>query len=151
MATTTTASTAFDVPLPIVTFSRWVYAVILAASLFTQQALLSSVLLLCIVAGLIGGKRWSIIHAIAQKVLMVRLKNRSSVPLEDARAIRFNNALLAVMLALANVAFWTGLPMLGWVIVACALAAVGAALAGICVGCIVFYRWKLYRFRLLSE
>jgi hypothetical protein len=61
--------------------------------------------------------------------------------------MRFNNAIAVGCLAVAQVAFLAGAPLVGWVF-AGMVALAAAALAGFCVGCVLFYQLKRMRLRL---
>ena len=55
------------------------------------------------------------------------------------------------MLILAQIAFLTGNNVIGWLITSMAIAATGLALAGYCVGCFLYYKFKLYKYRFLAN
>ena len=57
--------------------------------------------------------------------------------------MRFNNTLAAVMLGAAQVAFLAGIPRLGWTFALAVVAAASVALAGFCVGCLLFTQWRI--------
>ena len=67
---------------------------------------------------------------------------------EDRRLMRFNNSIALILLGLAQVAFVLGAPQAGWVLAGLVAVAAAVALAGFCLGCYLYYQFKLYRYRL---
>ncbi len=132
------------VPLPVVTFSRWIYAVTLALSLVFQFSYGVTVLLLLLLPGLLFGKKWNLIGQIGKKLLKRRIPGSE---IEDAKLIQFNNWLLVIMLLAAQTAFLAGLNIAAWIIVTAVIGVTGVALSGFCVGCFFYYHFKLYRYR----
>jgi len=133
-----------DVPVPVVTFSRWVYAIVLGASLVFQFPFGITILLALILPGLLFGRRWNFIGRVAKVILKKRLANAET---EDRRLIQFNNILLVLMLIAAQVAFLAGLHGIAWTIIGAVIGITGLALSGYCVGCLFYYRFKLYRYK----
>lgn len=62
---------------------------------------------------------------------------------EDRRLMRFNNAIAATMLGLAQVAFVAGLPVAGWALAVMVAVAASVALAGFCLGCFLYTQLRL--------
>ncbi len=135
---------AGDVPVPVVTFSRWIYAVTLALSLVFQFSYGVTILLALLLPGLLFGKRWNLIGRVGKMLLKKRLSGSES---EDAKLIQFNNWLLVIMLLTAQTAFLAGLNLAAWIIVAAVIGVTGVALSGFCVGCFFYYHFKLYRYK----
>lgn len=141
-----------DVPLPIVQFSRAVYVAVLLTAFAFQIPILTTILLAIVVAGVVGGARWSIINRVGRLFLQKRIKSHTAVPLEDVRLIRFNNLIVIGLLGAAQVTFWlTKTPVVGWVLVGFIVAACVAALSGYCVGCVLYYQFKLHKYKFLGE
>jgi Domain of unknown function (DUF4395) len=55
------------------------------------------------------------------------------------------------LLGLAQVAFIFGLPLAGYIFAGMVAVAASIALAGFCVGCFLYYQFKLQRFRLFGR
>ena len=62
--------------------------------------------------------------------------------------MRFNNSIALLLLGAAQVAFLLDIPQLGWALALMVAAAAGIALAGFCIGCFLYYQFKLNRIRL---
>ncbi len=137
-----------DIPLPLVTFSRWVYFTILVASIVTQFQPGISVLFLLLFPAVLFGKKWNLIGRAGKVLLNDRLH---STQYEDRRLIQFNNVLLLLFLAAAQAAFLFGFNLAGWIVVTFAIAANGLALAGFCIGCVLYYQFRLYRYSGMSK
>ena len=133
-----------DVPVPVVVLSRWVYVIILTASLVAQIPLGTTLLLALLVPSLFFGKKWNIIGRVGTALLKSNLNNTEY---EDRRLIHFNNVLLVIMLSASQFAFIAGVPMLAWSIIGTVIGVTGLALSGFCIGCVLYYRFKLYRYR----
>ena len=137
-----------DVPIPVLNFSRWVYFIILVSGIVLQKPWETSILLVLLLPVILFGKKWNIIGRVGKSLLASRIQGSLY---EDRRLIQFNNILLVIMLILAQIAFVTGNNIIGWVITSMAIAATVLALAGYCVGCFLYYKFKLYKYRFLAH
>ena len=132
------------VPVPVVTFSRWIYAVTLALSLIFQISYGITFLLILVVPGLLFGRKWNFIGRVGKILLRKHLPGSET---EDARLLQFNNWLLVIMLLAAQITFLAGFKFAAWSIVAALIGVTSLALSGVCVGCFLYYHFKLYRYR----
>jgi hypothetical protein len=94
------------------------------------------------------GRRASLIYRIGTLVLHP-LENATDG--EDPRLMRFNNALAAIILGAAQVAFALHVPLVGYAVAGIAALAASVALAGFCFGCFLFYQFKLNRARMFGS
>jgi hypothetical protein len=137
-----------DIPLPIVRLNRWTIITGVALGLVFQQPLFTTFLFLILVPAVLYGQRFSLIFQVGKRVLASRIAGAEG---EDRRLMRFNNSIAVILFGLAQVAFLLGLPVLGWAFSLMVATAAGVALAGFCLGCFLFLRFKLYRYRLLGS
>ena len=141
-----------DIPLPIVQFSRAIYVVVLLIAFAFQIPLLTTILLAIVLAGVVGGAKWNIINRMGRLLLQKLINSRTAVPLEDVRLIRFNNLIIIGLLGAAQATFWVlKTPVVGWIFVGLIVAACVAALSGYCVGCVLYYQFKLHKYKFLGE
>ena len=70
---------------------------------------------------------------------------------EDPRLMRFNNSLAAVALGAAQIAFLFHAPIAGWLFCGITALAAAVALGGFCVGCFLFFQFKVHRARLFGS
>jgi len=146
--TTGTGDACIDgVPLPIIRLNRVVIVSGVLIAFLTQQPLVLTALLALILPAALLGRRASLIFKVG-RVLFVR--QNAVAPKEDARTQRFNNIIAATCLVIANLAFVLGVPVVGWVFAFAVALAATVALLGFCVGCFVFYQFKLNKRRLLA-
>lgn len=137
-----------DVPLPIVTFSRVVYVVVLSIAVLSDQPLWTTALWLLITPTIFLGARFNLIGIIGKKLFAGHLKGAER---EDYRLVRFNNMIAVALLTAAQPAFLLGAHRTGMILTGLIVVACGAALAGFCVGCALYCRFKLYRYKFLGE
>jgi Domain of unknown function (DUF4395) len=137
-----------DVPIPVLNFTRWIYFIILVSGIILQKPWETTMLLVLLFPVVLFGKKWNIIGRFGKKLLASKIPGSLY---EDRRLIQFNNTLLVIMLILAQIAFITGNIVIGWLITSMAIAATGLALAGYCVGCFLYYKFKLYKYRFLAN
>jgi hypothetical protein len=135
---------ADDVPVPIVALSRWVYVLVLTAGLLLQQPWLTTVVLVLVLPPVLWGRKWNLIAHVGRRIYGDKLRTAER---EDRSLIHFNNLIVVLLLGMAQVAFGLGYGVVGWVLTAIVIVAAGLALAGFCVGCIIFYQFKLARYR----
>jgi Domain of unknown function (DUF4395) len=139
---------SYDIPLPIVSFGRWVYVVVLSLALLTQQPLITTAILLVVLPSVFLGPRYNLIGLLGKQLFAKKLP---SAEREDYRLIRFNNAIALSLLTAAQGAFLLGSALTGWIFIGLIIVASAAALAGFCLGCVLYYRFKLYRYKFLGE
>jgi hypothetical protein len=132
------------VPLPIVTLNRWLFTVGPLLGFVLDVPLITTLLLIIDLMPLLFGRAWSVTGWVGQLLFAGRL---SSAELEDGRVITFNRMLVVMLLVGAQVAFWCNAPVVGWFMALMVASANGLALAGFCVGCFLYYNFKIYRFR----
>lgn len=139
-----TCSAPTDIPMPIVTLNRSFLVTGVLIALATGQPILTTVLFVVVASAALLGRKGSLIFVVGSRLFPQR--NAEALArgrVEDSRMMRFNNTLAAVMLGTAQLAFLAGLPWLGWVFAMAVVAAAGVALAGYCVGCLIFTQWRI--------
>ena len=129
-----------EVPMRIVKFNQAGIVLFVLLSLLLQQTWILAVLWLIQVAGLMTQGKLNVFTSFAKWVLKDKGKETQAVELQ-----RFNNVLAVLFLTLALICFTIGWSIAGIVFTAMLLAAAGAALLGYCIGCTVYYRYKLLR------
>ncbi|MBP2018980.1 hypothetical protein J2Z79_002396 [Symbiobacterium terraclitae] len=137
-----------DVPLPIVRLNRWLIVLAGAAAALLRSPWPLTVLLLLLLPAVLFGQRWSPIAHLGRALFRGRLDGAER---EDRRLMRFNNVIAVALLVGAQAAFYLGLPVLGWVLAALVVTAAAVALAGFCVGCFLYYQFRLNRYRLFGQ
>jgi hypothetical protein len=136
------------IPMPIVKLNRWILFLGVMAGLLLQAPLITTALFLLLLPATLFGAKGSLIFRVGT-ILFAR-----QIPLaerEDAAIQRFNNSIATTLLGLAQVAFLVGRPWLGWVLAGAVAVAAGVAIAGFCVGCFLYYQFKLNRYRLFGR
>ncbi len=133
------------IPYPIVAVNRGVIVGGVLLALWTNQPLLTTVILALLAPAALFGRKASPIFQITSVLLKEVIAH---APREDQRVQRFNNIIAVVMLGAAQIAFLLGAAWLGWVFsVAVAFAAL-VALCGFCVGCFLYFQFRINRSRL---
>ena len=94
------------------------------------------------------GRRASVVYQVGSRILSAPADATTG---EDPRLMRFNNALAAAFLGIAQLAFLAHVPILGWIFAGCTALAAAVALGGFCFGCFLFYQFKLNRARLFGS
>ncbi len=141
-----------DIPLPIVHLNRWVVVVGVVGGLILRQPLLTTALFLVVLSAVLFGRRGSLIFQVGKRLLAKRnAKALNAGEVEDPRLMRFNNTIAAILLGGAQLAFLLGLEAVGWGLSLAVATAAGVALAGFCVGCFFYYRYRVYRSRLFGK
>jgi hypothetical protein len=142
-----TAASCEDIPMPIIKLNRWILAVGGLLGLLFQQPLVTTALFLLLLPSVVWGQRASLIFHLGSRIFAARVPFAER---EDRRLQRFNNLIAFSMLGVAQVSFVVGLPIVGWVFVMAVVLAASIALAGFCVGCFLYYQFKLNRYRLFN-
>lgn len=137
-----------DIPLPIVKLNRWVLLVSILGALLLQLPWITTLLFLLILPAVLFGQRASLIYKLGRRLFASQL---ALAEREDRRLQRFNNSIALLLLGGAQVAFLLGRPLLGWALSLAVAAAAGVALLGFCLGCFLYYQFKLNRYRLFGR
>jgi hypothetical protein len=141
-----------NIPMPIVRLNRWTLVIGILAGLALQWPLVTTALFLILLPAVIWGQRGSLIFKTGKRLIalgVLKSKDRDEDG-EDRRLMRFNNSIAVTLLGLAQVAFLVGVPIVGWALSLLVVAAASAALMGFCLGCVLFYRFRVYRYRLFG-
>lgn len=129
------------VPQPLVRANNWITILIITTAWVTQLPLLILIPTLYFGLGAFIG--------INPVILLGKsfLKSNKSYIMEDKEQLRFNSLLAFIMLALAFISFYIGLPGVYYgLTIMCAVANLGSAF-GHCIGCFIRFQWKQYRYR----
>jgi len=145
-AISNTDSCEDGIPYPIVAVNRGIIVGGVLLALWTNQPLLTTVVLALLAPAALFGRKASPVFRIGSVLLRETIAH---APVEDQRVQRFNNIIAVVMLGAAQLAFILGAAWLGWVFsVAVAFAAL-VALCGFCVGCFLYFQFRINRSRLV--
>lgn len=136
------------VPMPIVVLNRWTLVVGILLAFVTQQAWITTLLSLILAAAVFGGAEYSLVALVGRKLFADRIPGAER---EDFKLTRFNNSIALVLLGLAQIAFVTGISALGWILALMVAVAAGVALAGFCVGCFLFFQFRMLRYRFFGK
>lgn len=131
-----------DVPLSIVRLNRWILMLGVVGGLAARQPLVTTLLWALLVPAVLFGQRGSPIAWLGRRLFASRIPGDAR---EDRRLMRFNNMIALVLLGGAQIAFILNLPILGWALALTVAVAAGVALAGFCLGCFLYYQFKLHR------
>lgn len=137
-----------DIPMPIVKLNRWVLVIGILAGLALGQPLVTTALLLILLPAVLWGQKASLVFQIGSRLFAARIPG---APTEDHRLMRFNNSIACIFLGLAQIGFLTGRPVLGWALSLAVVVAASVALMGFCVGCFLYFQFKLNRYRLFGQ
>ena len=135
------------IPLKIVRLNRWTIIAGVVLGLLTQAPIVTTVLFLIVGAAALFGFRASLIYTIGTLAFPVRAAEEG----EDPGLMRFNNSLAAAMLGLAQIAFLFHANVLGWVLCTAVALAAAAALAGYCIGCRLYFQFKMNRYQFFGR
>ena len=149
MSATSSAGTCDDgIPYPIVAVNRGIIVGGVLLALWSDQPLITTLVLALLLPAALFGRKASPIFRIGSILFREAI---SHAPTEDQRVQRFNNIIAVVMLGAAQLAFVLGAAWLGWVFsVAVAFAAL-VALCGFCVGCFLYFQFRINRSRLFRS
>jgi hypothetical protein len=144
----TVANCNDDIPMPIVRLNRWTLLLGVTAGLLTQQPWITTVLFLLILPAVLWGQKRSPIFQVGSRLFA---RQNATAPREDRRLMRFNNSIALTLLSCAQVAFLLNAPLAGWTFAGMVATAAAVALAGFCLGCYIYYKFKIHRTRLFRR
>ncbi len=136
------------IPMPIVKLNRWTLAIGILVGFALQLPWMTTILFGLILPAALWGRRYSPIAKIGKRLFALQNETADK---EDPRLMRFNNTIAASMLGAAQIFFLLNVPAAGWTLALGVAVAAVVALAGFCVGCFLFYQFKLQRYRLFGS
>jgi hypothetical protein len=136
------------IPIPIVKLNQSIIVGGVLLGVLLRQPLITTVLFLIILGAVIFGKKGSLVFFIGSRVLAKQNENAAT---EDPGLQRFNNSIAAFLLGSAQIAFLAGVPLAGWILSGIVAAAATAALCGFCLGCFLYFQFKLQRYKLFGS
>lgn len=101
---------------------------------------------LLVICALFGGPN---VYAIVGKMLLK--KRLSGAEVEAVGLARFNAALAAALYLCAIVAFALQWWIAGWTLAGLVALAALLGICGFCIGCVLYYQFKLNRYRLFGQ
>lgn len=135
------------IPLPIVRLNRVVLVSGVTIAFLLQSPIIVAALFVMIAPAAIWGRRASLIYKIGSRLFA---RQNATAEKEDVRLQRFNNSIAALMLGGATLAFVLGVPAIGWILSFGVAAAALIALLGFCIGCFLYFQFRLQRTRLFG-
>lgn len=135
------------IPLPIVTLNRAFLTFGILIALLTDQIWITTLIFIIILPAAVLGKRYSLIYHLGSKLLTKQIINSDY---EDAALQRFNNTIAASLLAFSQLFFMINQAIVGWVFAGMVMVASGVALLGFCVGCFLYYQFKIQRYKIFG-
>lgn len=140
-----------DIPQPIVALNRWTLVIGIAAALVLQQPLITTALFAVLLPATLFGRKASLIYFIGSRTFAAQ---NETAEREDWRLQRFNNAIATTLLGAAQLAFLSGSNWAqgaGWILSLFVATAAAIALAGFCIGCFLYYQFKLNQYKLFGQ
>jgi len=135
------------VPMPIVNLNRSMLAFGILIAILTQQIWITTILFLILLPTTLLGKRFSLIYWLGS--ILFKKKNQTA-EYEDPGLQRFNNTIATTLLGFAQISFLVGQSILGWIFSGMVMLASGVALMGFCVGCFLYYQFKINRYKIFG-
>jgi len=132
------------IPMPIVTLNRSILFFGVLIAIATQQIWITSLLFLVLLPATLFGRKFSLIFRLGS--ILFAEKNKSA-DVEDPSLQRFNNGIATILLGLSQIAFLFSQNITGWIFSGMVAIASGVALLGFCVGCFLYFQFKLQRYR----
>jgi len=132
------------IPMPIVTLNRSILFFGVLIAIATQQIWITSLLFLVLLPATLFGRKFSLIFRLGS--ILFAEKNKSA-DVEDPSLQRFNNGIATILLGLSQIAFLFSQNFTGWIFSGMVAIASGIALLGFCVGCFLYFQFKLQRYR----
>jgi hypothetical protein len=143
-----TQAFAAGIPLPIVTFNRWILLTGIIGAFLVQQPVITTILFLLLLPAVLFGRKGSLIFLAGSRLFAAQNRTAST---EDAGLMRFNNSIALVLLGAAQIAFLAGAPVAGWIFSGIVVLAAAIALTGFCFGCFLYFQFNLQHYKLFGQ
>ena len=143
---TATAETneSTGIPLPVVTMNRSLLVGGVIIGFLLQQPLVTTALFVMLTLSLVFGPAGSLPYRLGSLIFGSKLQTYEK---EGRTLMRFNNSIAVVLFGLAQIAFFFGNPVAGWAASLMVGVAATIALAGFCIGCVLYFQLNQMRAR----
>ncbi|MEO3946289.1 DUF4395 domain-containing protein [Gorillibacterium sp. CAU 1737] len=132
--------TARKIPVPYVKANQTGIVLFVIGAFAFQQPWVLAALWLIQVIGLASAGKANLFVRLAKPWLSIKGSRTEAYELQ-----RFNNTLAVLFLTLSLLSFSFGLTLAGYLFATMLLAAAGAALAGYCIGCTIYFQYKRWK------
>lgn len=136
------------IPLPIVRLNRFVLLSGVCTAIIIQQPVIITLLFFIILGSVVFGKKGNLIFIIGSRLFTRQSQN---ILTEDPKLMSFSNLIATILLGCAQIAFFLGSPLVGWILSGFVAITSAIALAGFSFGYFVFYQFNLQRFRIFGR
>ncbi|WP_040952073.1 DUF4395 domain-containing protein [Gorillibacterium massiliense] len=133
---------AKEIPVPYVKANQTGIVLTVAAAFLFQEPWAIAALWAIQVIGLLTHGKGNLFVLIGKSFLQTTSSRTEAYELQ-----RFNNTLAVLFLTLSLLSFGLGWTVAGYVFAVMLFAAAGAALAGYCIGCTVYFQYKQWKAR----
>jgi hypothetical protein len=135
------------VPFPIVKLNRAILTFGILFALISQQVWITTLLFVLLLPAVLFGKNYSPIYLLGSVLFKTKIK---SAKYEDAALQRFNNTIAVTLLGISQIFFLFNQLIFGWIFASMVMIASGVALMGFCVGCFLYYQFKIQRYKIFG-
>lgn len=132
-----------EIPLPLIKANQTGIVVFVVLAIAFSVPLLIYALWAIQLVGLLGSPRSNLFIVAAAPLLKPRID--ASTETQAAELAHFNQTLAVTLLTLSGVLLLFGLTLAGYMAAAAVAVAAGAALAGYCIGCTIYFLYKKWR------
>lgn len=132
------------IPMPIVTLNRSILCFGILIAIATEQFWITTILFMVLLPAVLFGRKYSLIYRTG---MILFKKNIQNADFEDASLQQFNNGIATLLLGVSQIAFLLNQSLTGWIFSGMVMIASGVALAGFCVGCFLYFQFKLQKYR----
>jgi hypothetical protein len=136
------------VPMPIVSLNRAILLGGILLAILFRQPLVITLLFLLVVLPVLFGRKASLIFIAGSRIFADRIRDAAT---ESPELMRFNNAIAALLLGAAQIAFLSGAVMAGWILSGMVALAAAVALCDFCFGCFLYFQFNMQRYRLFGR
>ena len=112
-----------------------------------QQFWIVTIIFVILLPAVIFGKRYSLIYSLGSILLRSKIE---SAEYEDASLQRFNNTIALTLLGLSHIFYLFNQLIIAWIFASLVMIASGVALLGFCVGCFLYYQFKIQRYKIFG-
>lgn len=136
-----------EVPVPFLRANQCGIVLTVSFALLTRNFWLIPALLVVELAGLLGGSRFNLFVRIAKPLLQMQLAQAAT---ESVELTRFNNTLAVAFLAISSTFLVVGWTTTGLITAGLLATVAFIASCGFCLGCFLFFQFKMLRRRFLN-
>lgn len=136
-----------EVPIPLIRANQWVMVLGTFISIATQSTIILTIVFLIALSPVLLGSKGNLVFRLAKPLLQNKLVGAQT---EEIELQRFNSIIAVMMIGVSLAILESTGHWIGWLFAGIVTVAATLAINGFCIGCVIYFQWKQWKYKLRS-